>query len=125
MEGGGDVAIALSDRPEVRAVIRAFADPTVGESWARADGTFFPPHQGLDLDVYADPDDRVLASAVQGAIEAGTFRFDASDQLPAQVTGVLHSALLGYVTDPDSSAEAALASVEAAWAEYEASLADG
>ncbi|HUP18240.1 MAG TPA: hypothetical protein VM848_19600 [Acidimicrobiia bacterium] len=48
--------------------------------------------------------------------------FDASDQLPAPVTDVLHSALVSYVTDPAASAEEALAAVEAAWIEYEASL---
>jgi hypothetical protein len=59
---------------------------------------------------------------LRDAIEAGTFRFDASDQLPAPVTDQLYSALLSYVTDPDASAEDTLASVEAAWVEYEASL---
>jgi alpha-glucoside transport system substrate-binding protein len=101
-------------------VIRALADPSLAASWARADGTYFAPHSGFDLDVYADPVDRALASVMRAAIESETFRFDASDQLPAPVTDVLHSALVSYVTDPDASAEEALAAVEEAWIEYEA-----
>jgi DNA-binding SARP family transcriptional activator/serine/threonine protein kinase/ABC-type glycerol-3-phosphate transport system substrate-binding protein len=121
MEGAGDLVIVLSDRPEVRAVIRAMASPSWGVSWARADSTFVSPHQGFDMDSYDDPEDRARAVALRGAIEAGTFRFDASDQLPAPVTDQLYTALLGYVTDPDASAEDTLAAVEAAWVEYEAS----
>jgi hypothetical protein len=101
-------------------VIRALADPSLAASWARADGTYFAPHSGFDLDVYADPVDRALASVMRAAIESETFRFDASDQLPAPVTDVLHSALVSYVTDPDASAGEVLAAVEEAWIEYEA-----
>jgi hypothetical protein len=74
------------------------------------------------MDSYADPGDRARAVALRAAIESGTFRFDASDQLPPSVADQLYSALLDYVTDPDASAEDTLASVEAAWGEYEASL---
>jgi hypothetical protein len=122
MEGSGDVAIVLSDRPEVRAIVRAMASSAWGVPWARADSTFFAPHRGFDLDGYADPVDRALASTLRAAIDAGTYRFDASDQLPAPVTEVLHSALVKYVTDTNASAEETLASVEAAWVELESSL---
>lgn len=103
MEGAGDLAIVVSDRPEVRALIRAMAS-VMGVWWVQANSTFLSPHQGFDLDSYADPDDRARAVALRDAIEAGTFRFDASDQLP------------------DASAEDTLASVEATWVKYEASL---
>lgn len=42
MEGGGDVAIALSDRPEVRAVMRGLASPSYGMSWAQGENGFIP-----------------------------------------------------------------------------------
>lgn len=120
MEGGGDLAVVLSDRPEVRAVIRTMASPSWAASWVQSDGTFVSPHRGFDVGSYTDADDRARAVTLRSPIDAGTFRFDTSDQLPPSVAGQLYPALLGYVTDPDASAEETLASVEAAWLEYEA-----
>ena len=120
MEGGGDLAVVLSDRPEVRAVVRAMASPSWGSSWIQSDGTFVAPHRGFDVGSYTDPDDRARAVTVRSAIEAGTFRFDASDQLPPSVADQLYPALLNYVTNPGVSAEDTLGAVEAAWVEYEA-----
>jgi hypothetical protein len=91
-------------------------------SWAQSDGNFFAPHKGFDLEVYTDPASYSFASSVRRSIDIKTYRYDASDQLPASVTEVLHSALVSYVSDPGASAEEALSSVEAAWTEYEAGL---
>jgi alpha-glucoside transport system substrate-binding protein len=122
-EGGGDVAIALSDRPVVRAVIRGLASQSWGESWAQSDVPFIPAHAGFDLAVFADPVHHSIATSVRDAIEAGLYRFDASDQMPIDIAfGPLHSALVDYLTNPGASAEEALSSVEAAWVEYEAGL---
>jgi alpha-glucoside transport system substrate-binding protein len=121
MEGAGDLAIAMSDRPEVRAVIRAMASATWGVSWAQADHTFISPHVGFDLDVHTNPIGRSLSAAVSDAINAGMYRFDASDQMPFDVAnGPLYSALVEYVTHPAASAEVALSTVEDAWIEDEA-----
>jgi DNA-binding SARP family transcriptional activator/ABC-type glycerol-3-phosphate transport system substrate-binding protein/tRNA A-37 threonylcarbamoyl transferase component Bud32 len=122
MGGSGDIAIVMSDRPEVRAVVRAMASPAWGETWAQSDDTFFAPHKAFDLEIYADPVSRSIAGAIRDSIDAESYRFDASDQMPGPVTEVLHSALVQYVTHANASAEEALASVEAAWIEYEAGL---
>jgi alpha-glucoside transport system substrate-binding protein len=126
MEGGGDIAIVMSDRPEVRAVVRAMASPAWGRPWAEADDLFVAPHRGFDLDAYNDPWERSLATAVGNAIETGTYRFDASDQLPFDIANShLHAALVDYVTDPAASAEATLGLVEDAWTEFENSDPEG
>jgi len=122
-EGGGDVAIALSDRPEVRAVIRGLASEAWGEPWAESDVPFIPAHAGFDLGLFADPVQQSIVGSVRDAIAAGLYRFDASDQMPVEIAfGPLHSALVEFVTTPGASAKEALASVEAAWNEYEATL---
>jgi hypothetical protein len=126
MEGGGDFAIAVSDRPEVRAIIRGLASPEWGESWAGSEVPFIPAHSGFDLGVYADPTGRAIAGAVLNAIDSGMYRFDASDQLPVEIAfGSLHTELIEYVTDPDASAAEALASVEEALDEYESGQPSG
>lgn len=78
------------------------------------------------LDVYSDPVGRSITAAVRDAIGAEMYRFDASDQMPFDVTfGFLHSALTDYLSNPGASASNALASVEAAWIDYEANPSGG
>lgn len=121
MVGGGDIAIALSDRPEVRAVMRGFASPTYGALWAESGNPFIAPHREFDMSVYTDPVGRSIAATVRNAIDTGLYRYDAADLMPEQIgLGQLVTALINYLTDPNASAEEALATVEAAWTEYEA-----
>jgi alpha-glucoside transport system substrate-binding protein len=122
IEGSGDLAIAVSDRPEVRAVMRGLASPAWGVPWAESGVPFIPPHRGFDLYAFADPIQRSVASLVQTAIRAEAFRFDASDLMPFDIAfDVLHPALTEYITTPDASAETALSLVEAAWSAYDES----
>jgi alpha-glucoside transport system substrate-binding protein len=124
--GGGDVAIAVSDRPEVRAVMRGLASASYGVSLVqREDSGFIPPHRGFDLSVYTDPVRGSIATAIRNAMEDDVYRFDASDQMPEQVALSLHEALSNYLTDPGASAGAALSSVEDVWTEYEANSTGG
>lgn len=123
MEGGGDLVIALSDRPEVRAVMRGLASPEWGVPWVQSKVPFIPPHGGFDLEIYTEPVGRSITAAVRNAIDAGMYRFDASDQMPIKIAfGTLHKALVEYVTNPGASAKDALSAVELAWTRYEASL---
>ena len=82
---------ALAHRPGY-----VFPDPTVigrqmiPESLQLASTDDLDPHlccahRGFDVGSYTDPDDRARAVTLRSAIEAGTFRFDASDQLPPSV----------------------------------------
>jgi alpha-glucoside transport system substrate-binding protein len=123
MEGGGDFAMAMSDRPEVRAVMRGLASPAWGTPWVQSEVPFIPAHRDFDLDFYTNPVGRSITTAVRNAIDSELYRFDASDQMPIDIAfGPLHSALVDYLTNPGASAEEALSSVEAAWVEYEAGL---
>jgi hypothetical protein len=107
-------------------VIRGLTSPEWGVSWAESGVPFIPAHGGFDLEAYTDPVGRSITVAVQNAIEAGMYRFDASDQMPFEIAfQTLHSALTEYVTDPDASAAEVLSSVEMAWTEYEADNSDG
>jgi DNA-binding SARP family transcriptional activator/ABC-type glycerol-3-phosphate transport system substrate-binding protein len=126
MEGGGDVAIAVSDRPEVRAVIRGLASPAWGRVWAETASNFFPAHLGFDLEAFGDPTRGAIAALLSDANDAGQFRFDASDQMPSDVVfGPLHQALTRYLSDPGLSARETLGEVEQAWTQYEQSQGDG
>jgi DNA-binding SARP family transcriptional activator/ABC-type glycerol-3-phosphate transport system substrate-binding protein len=126
IEGGGDMAVALSDRPEVRAIMRGLASAEWGIPWAESGVPFVPAHRQFDLDAFADPGQRTIAALVLRAIDEGTFRFDASDLMPEEIAfDVLHPALTEYVTNPNASAAQTLSGVEAAWSDYEDSAASG
>jgi alpha-glucoside transport system substrate-binding protein len=126
MEGGGDVAIAVSDRPEVRAVIRGLASPAWGKVWAETASNFLPAHLGFDLEAFGDPTRAAIASLVSDANDAGQFRFDASDQMPSDIAfGPLHEELTRYLSDPSVSAREVLAAVELAWTQYEQAQVEG
>jgi alpha-glucoside transport system substrate-binding protein len=121
MEGGGDLVIAVSDRPEVRAVMRELASPAWGVPWAQSGVPFFAAHGSFNLDVYPDETGGTISRAIRSAINDGSYRFDASDQMPVEVAfRTLHPALTDYVTKPGASARDALSAVELAWTEYEA-----
>ncbi|HEU5114054.1 MAG TPA: ABC transporter substrate-binding protein, partial [Acidimicrobiia bacterium] len=121
MEGGVGIVYTISDRPEVRAVMRGFASASWGTSNARnPNGWFYPSHVGFDVAEPTDPIERIKVSALTAANQAGLFRFDASDNMPGEIGfGVLFDVLTEYVSDPELSAKEALAQVEAAWKELE------
>jgi alpha-glucoside transport system substrate-binding protein len=115
--GAGDIALPLTDRPEVRAVMRAISSPEWGS--ARAEGLdqdFVSPHRGFDTSRFQDPIMRSIADQLAGSVDAGMFRFDGSDLMPYDIGfGPLLTELTDYVSDPAKSAEEALSVVEEAW----------
>jgi alpha-glucoside transport system substrate-binding protein len=79
--GGGEFVGAFRDAPEVHAVAAYLASPEFSNAKA-AEGNWFSPNRGLDLENVSDPINRLSAESLQ---EAGLFRFDASDLMPAAV----------------------------------------
>ncbi|HWM19141.1 MAG TPA: ABC transporter substrate-binding protein, partial [Ilumatobacteraceae bacterium] len=93
--GGGLSASALVDRPEVRAFVEFMASPQWGEVWAGdADGGFISANRRFDTTSYGDPAADpaaavrfAMASAVRTALDAGVWRYDASDLMPTEIGG--------------------------------------
>lgn len=116
--GAGDVALPLTDRPEVRAVMRAIASPEWGAEWART-GTpldFVPPHRDFDVGLFQDPIISSIAGQLADAVDADMFRFDGSDLMPYEIGfGPLLTELTEYVSDPNKTAREPLSAVEQAW----------
>ncbi|MCQ0022941.1 extracellular solute-binding protein [Streptomyces somaliensis DSM 40738] len=81
---GGDVAVALTDRPASRALLTFLASPDAAAIWA-AEGGFVSPNRSLDPAAYPNDVQRGIAKAL---IAAGDrFRFDMSDQMPQSFGG--------------------------------------
>jgi alpha-glucoside transport system substrate-binding protein len=116
--GAGDIALPLTDRPEVREVMRAIASADWGSGWAR-NGTpldFVPPHRDFDVGLFQDPIMSSIAAQLAEGVDADMFRFDGSDLMPYDIGfGPLLTELTEYVSDPTKSPQETLAAVEMAW----------
>ncbi|WP_149181749.1 ABC transporter substrate-binding protein [Streptomyces sp. TRM49041] len=81
---GGDVAVALTDKPAAQALLTFLASPDAAAIWA-GEGGFISPNKALDVAAYPNDVQRDIAKAL---IAAGDdFRFDMSDQMPQSFGG--------------------------------------
>ncbi|WP_175407607.1 ABC transporter substrate-binding protein [Streptomyces sp. TRM64462] len=81
---GGDVAVALTDKPAAQALLTFLASPDAAAVWA-GQGGFISPNKSLDVAAYPNDVQRDIAKAL---IAAGDdFRFDMSDQMPQSFGG--------------------------------------
>lgn len=131
--GGGNIAVAFGDRPEVRAFLEYLASPRWGEVWAGSpDSEFLSPNTLFDVAAYganASDSERgfrmSLGEVVRDALAAGTWRFDASDLMPSsvggfdgEVPGAFWQGMLDYV-DGVRTMDQVLSDIEAAWVALE------
>ena len=130
-------ATALSDRPEVRALISYIASPVWGEVWAGQDTigeTFISSNRRFDTGSYTG--DREAADAAvrvrihednRRALELGTWRSDASDLMPLEfstwtndyVPGPFWQGMIDWA-DQVKPVEEILADIQAAREEFDA-----
>lgn len=76
--GGGDIGVALSNKPEAQRLLEFLATPEAAEVWAQRPG-FTSPNRNVDEGVYPDP---ITRKAAMTLASAEVLRFDLSDQQP-------------------------------------------
>ena len=109
--GGGEFVGAFSDRPEVQAV-QLYLTSAEWNNKKAALGTWFSAHLGLDTANVADPVNAVAVDILQNA---STFRFDASDLMPAAVgAGSFWKEMTAWVAE-DKADKAVLDAIQAGW----------
>jgi alpha-glucoside transport system substrate-binding protein len=81
--GGGEFITAFSSRPEVQAVQTYLSTPEWATSRIKVATGWVSANQGADQSAYTDPIDKLSAKYLTDA--NATFRFDASDLMPAAV----------------------------------------
>ena len=112
VEGGGEFVTAFSDRPEVQAVQAYLSSAEFATSKAKL-GSWVSANSGVPLDTYASPIDQLSAKYLTDP--NGTFRFDASDLMPAAVgAGAFWKEMTAWFAEnkPTKDVEAA---IDAAW----------
>ena len=101
--------------------MRAIASPEWGSVRAQTQTSdFVPPHRGFDTALFQDPIVSSVAAHLAESVDAGMFRFDASDMMPYEIGfGPLLTELTDYVSDPSRSAQETLAEVEEVWQNHQ------
>ena len=113
--GGGAFALALTDRPEVREVMRFLLSPEFGQEWFASGAGAFSANRRFDRSNY-DPFWRQQAELLDAALAGDTFRYDGSDLMPPPIgDGLFWDAMIRYLDKGPDSLDAILAELEAAW----------
>jgi alpha-glucoside transport system substrate-binding protein len=109
--GGGTIAAAFSDRPEVQAFQYFLASPEYANARAKL-GSFISPNLGLQVDSVPSEVQKTALKTFQDP--DATFRFDASDLMPAPVgSDAEWKQFTAWITGQDDATT--LANIDAAW----------
>ena len=110
--GGGEFVTAFSDRPEVQAV-QAFLSSAEFATAKASKGTWVSANSGVPLETYANPIDKLSAQYLTDP--NGTFRFDASDLMPAAVgAGSFWKEMTAWFAEDKPTADV-LKAIDASW----------
>lgn len=113
VEGGGEFVAAFAGRPEVQAVQNYLSSSEWASSRVKITSGWVSANQGVDKSLYTDPIDQLSAAALTDP--AATFRFDASDLMPAAVgAGAEWKALTAWFAEGQAIPKVA-ADIDAAW----------
>jgi alpha-glucoside transport system substrate-binding protein len=107
----GDIMTMFNDRPEVRALMEYFTTPQSASGWLENGGAL-AAHLTATPDLYGVELERGIAELV---IQATSFRFDASDLMPAEVgSGSFWTGMVDYVSGA-ADLDTVLAEIDASW----------
>jgi alpha-glucoside transport system substrate-binding protein len=111
--GGGEFVTAFADRPEVQAVQTYLSSAEWATLKVAEGGGWVSANSGVPLDTYSDPIAELSAQYLTN--QEGTFRFDASDLMPAAVgAGSMWKEMTAWFAE-DKSTEAVLQAIDESW----------
>ncbi len=120
MVGAGRYVIAVTDRPEVRAVMEFIASPDYGHASAEAGIGYIPANTRFGLDAIPNPTERRIAELTRAALVSDGFRFDASDMMPREVGGgTFWAGMIDWFVDGPEALDDIMAGIEATWPDDE------
>lgn len=111
--GGGEFVTAFADRPEVQAVQTYLSSGEWATSKVAQGGGWVSANSGVPLDTYGDPISALSAQYLTD--QSGTFRFDASDLMPAAVgAGSFWKEMTAWFAEDKPTADV-LKAIDASW----------
>ena len=113
VEGGGEFVTAFSDKPAVQAVQNYLSSPEWASSRVKVATGWVSANTKVDKSLYTDPIDQLSAKYLTD--KSATFRFDASDLMPAAVgAGAEWKEMVAWFGQGKSTTAVAQA-IDAAW----------
>ena len=113
VEGGGEFVTAFSSDPAVQAVQNYLSSPEWADSRIQVAPGWVSANQKVDQSLYTDPIDKLSAKYL--ADPSATFRFDASDAMPAAVgAGAEWTQMVAWFGQ-GKSVDAVAKAIDAAW----------
>jgi alpha-glucoside transport system substrate-binding protein len=113
VEGGGEFVVAFADRPEVQAVQTYLSTPEWASSRVSVATGWVSANNGVDPSLYTDPIDQLSVKYLTDP--TATFRFDASDLMPAAVgAGKFWSEMTAWFGEGKSTTDV-LNAIDGAW----------
>jgi alpha-glucoside transport system substrate-binding protein len=113
VEGGGEFVVAFSDAPEVQTVQTYLSTSDWASSRVKVASGWVSANNGVDKALYKDPID--LLSATYLTDPSATFRFDASDLMPAAVgAGKFWTEMTAWFGENKSTSDV-LSAIDSAW----------
>ncbi|MFI5099166.1 MAG: ABC transporter substrate-binding protein [Actinomycetes bacterium] len=113
VEGGGEFVVAFSDAPEVQAVQTYLSTPDWASSRVKVATGWVSANNGVPKELYTDPIDQLSAKYLTDP--SATFRFDASDLMPAAVgAGKFWTEMTAWFGENKSTSDV-LTAIDSAW----------
>ena len=113
VEGGGEFVTAFADDAATQAVQTYLSSPEWADSRIKVAPGWVSANEKVDQTLYTDPIDQLSAKYL--ADPTATFRFDASDAMPAAVgSGAFWTGMVDWFGSGKSAADVAKA-IDAAW----------
>jgi alpha-glucoside transport system substrate-binding protein len=110
--GGADQFVMFNDRPEVRAVLEYLATPEAAQGWIEAGG-FVSANSSVPTEWYTTYKDEAQAAILE---QSTALRFDASDNMPADVGGGSFLAgMVDWVSAEGENTEQVFREIENSW----------
>ena len=110
--GGGEFTLAFADRPEVKAFQTYLSSDTWANAKAKVSSGWVTANKGLDPNNLQNPVDKLSAGILLNP--KATFRFDASDMMPAAVgANSFWKQTTAWITGQDT--KTTLDKIEATW----------
>ncbi len=120
MVGAGRYVVAVTDHPEVRAVMEFIASSHYGHASAEAGIGYIPANTRFGLDAIPNPTERRIAELTHAALVSDGFRFDASDMMPREVGGgTFWAGMIDWFVDGPEALDDIMADIEATWPDDE------
>ena len=113
VEGGGEFVVAFSSKPEVQAVQTYLSTPDWASSRVKIATGWVSANNGVDKSLYTDPIDQLSVKYLTDP--TATFRFDASDLMPAAVgSGKEWSEMTSWFGE-NKDTNSVLSTIDGAW----------